>query len=87
MNISSIKNWSIDDRPREKLIEKGARSLSNAELLAILLGSGSKNESAVDLAKRILNYSQNNLSDIGRLAEDDRNIVESVHDAGKSIQS
>ena len=57
--ISSIKTWSVDDRPREKLIEKGAQSLSNAELLAILLGSGSRDESAVDLAKRILNYAQN----------------------------
>ena len=46
--ISSIKTWSVDDRPREKLIEKGAQSLSNAELLAILLGSGSRDESAVD---------------------------------------
>ena len=50
----SIKNWSQDDRPREKLRDKGARSLSDAELVAILIGSGSVQESAVDLSKRIL---------------------------------
>ena len=72
MNLSSsIKTWSLDDRPREKLIEKGAQSLSNAELLAIILGSGSKDESAVDLAKRILNFAHNSLSDIGRLGIED----------------
>ena len=55
MEISnSIKNWNLDDRPREKLINKGASVLSNAELMAIILGSGSRSESAVDLAKRIL---------------------------------
>jgi DNA repair protein RadC len=61
-----IKAWAEDDRPREKLALKGERSLSNAELVAILLGSGSSNESAVDLAKRILIDSGNNL---GRLAK------------------
>ncbi|MBS7255382.1 RadC family protein [Flavobacterium branchiicola] len=50
----SIKDWSDDDKPREKLIVKGKDSLSDAELLAILIGSGSRNESAVDLSKRIL---------------------------------
>ncbi len=69
--ISSIKSWALDDRPREKLIEKGSKSLSDAELLAILLGSGSKNESAVGLAKRILNHVQNNLTELGRLGVDD----------------
>ncbi len=68
---SSIKSWSLDDRPREKLIEKGSPSLSNAELLAILLGSGSRDESAVDLAKRILRYAQGRLSDLGRLSIED----------------
>lgn len=49
-----IRHWADDDRPREKLLERGAASLSDAELLAILLGSGSARENAVDLAKRIL---------------------------------
>tara|TARA_B100000401_G_scaffold200964_2_gene135504 strand:- start:1388 stop:2065 length:678 start_codon:yes stop_codon:yes gene_type:complete len=69
--MHSIKDWSVDDRPREKLIEKGSKSLSDAELLAILLGSGSRNESAVGLAKRILKYAQNNLTELGRLGTDD----------------
>ena len=70
-NSTSIKSWSLDDRPREKLIEKGAQSLSNAELLAILLGSGSREESAVDLAKRVLKFAQQNLSELGRLEVED----------------
>ena len=69
--ISSIKSWSLDDRPREKLIEKGSKSLSDAELVAILLGSGSRSESAVGLAKRILTYAQNNLTESGRLGVED----------------
>ncbi len=63
----SIKLWAEDDRPREKLINKGHSALSDAELLAILLGSGSRNESAVDLAKRILAKADNNLSQLGKM--------------------
>ncbi|MEM9143133.1 MAG: DNA repair protein RadC [Bacteroidota bacterium] len=64
----SIKHWAQDDRPREKLIKKGRAALSDAELLAILIGSGSKNESAVSLAKRILASSDNSLNQLGRLS-------------------
>ena len=64
----SIKYWAEDDKPREKLMLKGKAVLSDAELLAILLGSGSKNESAVDLSKRILASVQNNLSLLGKLS-------------------
>ena len=64
----SIKNWAADDRPREKLLQKGRLSLSDSELIAILLGSGSKNESAVELAKRILSSSRNNLNELGKLS-------------------
>jgi DNA repair protein RadC len=49
-----IKDWALEDRPREKLLAKGMQSLSDAELLAILIGSGTKNETAVELCKRIL---------------------------------
>ena len=49
----SIKRWAEEDRPREKLLQKGKRALSNAELMAILLGTGNRNETAVDLAKRV----------------------------------
>ena len=80
-STSSIKTWNLDDRPREKFIEKGASNLSNAELLAILLGSGSKDESAVDLAKRILNYTQNNLSELGRLGIEDLTQFKGVGEA------
>ncbi|WP_289053523.1 RadC family protein [Carboxylicivirga marina] len=62
----SIKEWAIEDRPREKLIYKGLPSLSDAELLAILIGSGSAKESAVELSKRILRDCQNNLNVLGK---------------------
>jgi len=61
-----ITAWAEDDRPREKLLNKGRLSLSDAELLAILLGSGSRNESAVDLAMRVLKSVDNNLNALGR---------------------
>jgi DNA repair protein RadC len=64
----SIKNWAEDDRPREKLLLKGKQALSDSELLAILIGSGSKNESAVELSKRILSASTNNLNKLGKLS-------------------
>ncbi|MEP7196896.1 MAG: DNA repair protein RadC [Saprospiraceae bacterium] len=63
----SIKNWAEDDRPREKLVQKGKHALSNSELLAIILGSGSRNQSAVDLAKEILESCQNNLIELSKL--------------------
>ena len=56
-----IKHWSLDDRPREKLLNKGKDALSDAELLAILIGSGNIEESAVDLCKRIYASVGNNL--------------------------
>lgn len=64
----SIKNWNEDDRPREKLLLKGRIALSDAELIAILIGSGSKNESAVSLSQRILASVNNNLGELGRLS-------------------
>ncbi len=64
----SIKNWSEDDRPREKLNSKGKVALSDSELLAIIIGSGSKNESAVALCKRILASVNNNLNALGKLS-------------------
>jgi DNA repair protein RadC len=64
----SIKNWSQDDRPREKLRDKGSRVLSDAELLAILIGSGTVQESAVELSKRILSSVGHNLQNLGKLS-------------------
>ncbi|MBW6460200.1 MAG: DNA repair protein RadC [Bacteroidales bacterium] len=66
-----IKQWSEDDRPREKLLLKGKSALSNAELIALLLGSGTKHESAVDLAKRILDQNGHNLAELSRLQLND----------------
>ncbi|MEA1886392.1 MAG: DNA repair protein RadC [Bacteroidota bacterium] len=62
-----IKDWALEDRPREKLLYKGISSLSDAELLAILIGSGSNDKSAVDLAREILNVASNNLNRLGKL--------------------
>ena len=67
-NSFSIKNWNEDDRPREKLLLKGRTALSDAELIAILIGSGNRNESAVSLSQRILASVSNNLSELGRLS-------------------
>lgn len=64
----SIKNWAEDDKPREKLMLKGKTALSDAELVAILIGSGSRYESAVSLSKRILSSVDNNLNALGRLS-------------------
>lgn len=63
----SINQWAEEDRPREKLIRLGAAALSNAELLAILIGSGSQDESAVDLTKRVLADCGNNLNTLGKM--------------------
>jgi len=53
-NATGIKNWPVDDRPREKLLKKGARALTNSELLAILLRTGIKGSSAIDLARKVM---------------------------------
>ena len=63
-----INQWAEDDRPREKFLLKGKTSLSDSELLAILIGSGSRNESAVQLCQRILFSTQNNLNLLGKLS-------------------
>ena len=63
-----ITNWSEDDKPREKLMLKGKSVLSDAELIAILIGSGSRNESAVDLSKRILASVDHNLNALGKVS-------------------
>ncbi len=74
MEKLTINQWAEEDRPREKMMRQGAESLSNAELLAILIGSGSTKESAVDLMKHILNDCHNNLNTLGK-----KNIGELCH--------
>ena len=63
-----INQWAEDDRPREKFLLKGKSALSDSELLAILIGSGSRNESAVQLCQRILASSENNLNTLGKMS-------------------
>lgn len=67
----NIKAWAEDDRPREKLITKGRQALSDAELLAILLSSGNKHETAVQLAQRILNSHKNSINQLAKLQLND----------------
>lgn len=62
----NIKDWAVEDRPREKLLSKGSRSLSDAELIAILIGSGNTEETAVELSRRILSATNNSLNELGR---------------------
>ena len=61
-----ITAWAEDDRPREKLLANGRQTLSDAELIAILIGSGSRNESALALSQRILDFVGKNLNDLGK---------------------
>lgn len=64
---TNIKNWNEDDRPREKLLHKGAATLSDAELIAILIGSGTRTMTAVDVAREILQHADNSLDFLGKL--------------------
>jgi len=67
-SFKSIKNWAEDDKPREKMLLKGKSALSEAELVAILIGTGTRNESAVDLAKNLMNLSGNNLVELSKMS-------------------
>lgn len=62
----SIKQWAVEDRPREKMLAKGIRSLTEAELIAILIGSGNMDESAVEVSRRILSSVNHNLNELGK---------------------
>lgn len=75
---TSIKNWAIDDRPREKLQTKGAAVLSDSELLAILINNGHKEKSALDIAKDILKIGGNNLNELGKLSLKDLQKVKGI---------
>jgi len=63
----TIRDWAEDDRPREKMLHKGSQSLSDAELLAILIASGNKDESAVELSRRILHECHDNINELAQL--------------------
>lgn len=77
-NYISIKNWAEDERPREKMLLKGSASLSDAELLAILISSGTKERSAIELARDILSLAHNNLHELGRLTVADLKKVKGI---------
>lgn len=68
MEKLTIKSWALDDRPREKLLAKGKTALSDAELIAILIGSGNRQESAVALSKRILQSVDGNINEFAKLS-------------------
>lgn len=77
----SIKSWAEEDRPREKLLAQGRRVLSDAELIAILIGSGSPNESAVDLSKRILHHYSGDLNSLGKSSVNDLSKFKGIGEA------
>lgn len=77
----SIKNWAVEDRPREKLIQKGIYSLSDTELLAILISTGTKQLSAVDLAKHVLTDANNNLHALGKKTINDLQKINGIGEA------
>lgn len=81
MNYVSIKNWAAEDQPREKLAMHGSRVMSDAELLGILIGSGTRELSAIELARKILALSQNNLSELGKLTVTDLTKVKGIGQA------
>ena len=67
----SIRNWAVEDRPREKMLAKGIQSLSDSELIALLIGSGTRKITAVELARQILNMAGNNLDILGKYSVTD----------------
>jgi DNA repair protein RadC len=81
IKLQSIKHWAEDDRPREKMLQKGYTALSDAELLAILIQSGTKEKSAVDLAREILQLGNHNLSYLGKLALKDFQTIKGIGEA------
>ncbi len=77
----SIKDWAKDDRPREKLLSKNPSSLSDSELIAILINKGIKNKTAVDLAKEILFLGKNNLNELGKLSAQELMKIKGIGEA------
>ncbi|HEU4901286.1 MAG TPA: DNA repair protein RadC [Flavisolibacter sp.] len=77
----SIKTWAKDDRPREKLLQKGVAVLSNSELLAILILNGTRQKSALDLAQEVLHSGKNNLHELGKLSVKDLMRIKGIGEA------
>ncbi|MBZ5857118.1 RadC family protein [Flavihumibacter profundi] len=77
----SIKSWAKDDRPREKLLSKNPMALSDAELIAILLNNGSRDKSALDLARELMQLGRNNLQELGKLSVFDLMTIKGIGEA------
>lgn len=77
----TIKDWALEDRPREKMLKRGINSLSDAELLAILIKSGTKNENAVAIAQRILLSANSNLNELGKYSLTDFTSTKGIGEA------
>ena len=77
----NIKDWALEDRPREKLLYRGISSLSDAELIAILIGSGNSEETAVELSRRIMENVKNNLNELGKLNVENLKTFKGIGDA------
>lgn len=80
-NSISIKSWAVEDRPREKMLLKGIQSLSDAELLAVMIGSGTRNGSAVDVARQVLYTAENNLDKLGKYNVNDFKKIKGIGEA------
>ena len=76
-----IKDWAVEDRPREKLLKQGINTLSDAEIIALLIGSGTRNESAVELSKKVLKNAENNLNELGKLGIPDLTKMKGIGEA------
>jgi len=74
----TIKEWALDDRPREKMMSKGIGALSDAELMAILIGTGTRNETAVAISQRILAIANSNLNELGKFSLKDLTKIKGI---------
>ncbi|MDB5201455.1 MAG: hypothetical protein JWQ27_864 [Ferruginibacter sp.] len=81
MASSAIKDWAADDRPREKMLSKGADSLSNSELLAILINTGQRDRSALSIAQDLLQSGNNNLQELGKFSIHDLQKIKGIGEA------
>jgi DNA repair protein RadC len=77
----SVKLWSPEDRPREKMLQKGSSNITDTELLAILLGSGTRNETVIELAHKLLFSAKNNLNELSRLSINDLMKIKGIGEA------
>jgi len=78
---TSIKNWNDDDRPREKMVMKGVGSLSNSELIAILINNGQHNRSALQIAKDVMRLGSDNLNELGKFSFEDLPKIKGIGEA------